>query len=76
MLQLISSWKDLQKKRDIKMVMFIGVLSFFRHSEEELARRMISFYSQRELKHADHYSYCQYFQILLQLLIVMKKMNK
>lgn len=75
MLQLISSWKDLQKKRDIKMVMFIGVLSFLGHSEGELARRVISFYSQRELKHADHY-YCQYFQILLRLLIVMKKMNK
>lgn len=76
MLQLISSWKDLQKKRDVKMVMFIGVKSFLRHSEKELARRMISFYSQRELKHADHYSYRQYFQILLKLLIVMKKMNK
>lgn len=58
------------------MVVFIGVLSFFRHSEVELARRMISFPSQRELKHADDYSYCQYFQILLRLLIVMKKMNK
>lgn len=76
MLQLISSWKDLQKKRNIKMVVFIGVLSFFRHSEGELARRMISFHSQRELKHADDYSYCQYFQILFRLLIVMKKMNK
>lgn len=76
MLQLISSWKGLQKKIDVKIVMFIGVLSFFRHSREELAWAKISFDSQRELKHANHYSYCEYFQILLQLLIVMKKMNK